>query len=388
MVWAFSVLSMVDKKRAVKLLQSLVCINSENPPCDCRKIAALVKKEMESAGLSVKTYTFKKNAPTRVGTLKGSGKGKRKSLLLMPHMDTVPAGKGWKHDPFAAKIVGGKIYGRGTQDCKIHVAACIEAIRSIVESGTKLEGDLVVAMIPDEETGSESLGKLLEKKIINPDFALILDGCAFRAITVQKGLVQMRVEVFGKKAHAAWPTLGTNAIGQSAGIISDLSCLQFNFKAHPLLTGPTLNVGKIKGGEMVNMVADHCEFDVDIRYLPGMSYSAIMRQVRSIISKHTKAYKITLTDHKEPYLADKDLPPVKLLLSCMNQHRKTLLAGSPGVNEKVFFEKRNAVSIGFGPENMAHVTDEYVRLEDLYEGTAALEDFIRAHLGVVGKTKR
>jgi len=371
---------MVDKKRAVKLLQSLVRTNSENPPCDCRKIAAFVKKEMASAGLSVKAYEFRKNAPALVGTLKGAGKGKRKSLLLMPHMDTVPAGKGWKHDPFAAKVEGSRMYGRGTQDCKIHVAACIEAVRSIVESGAKLEGDLVVAMIPDEETGSESLGKLLEKKIINPDFPLILDGCDFRAITVQKGLVQMRVEVFGKKAHAAWPTLGTNAIKQSAAIISDLSRLSFKFKAHALLTGPTLNVGKIKGGEMVNMVADHCEFDVDIRYLPGMSYTAIMRQVRSIISKHTKDYKITITDHKEPYLADKDLPPVKLLLSCMNRRRKTILAGSPGVNEKVFFKRRNAVSIGFGPENMAHVTDEYVRLQDLYDGTAALEDFVRAFL--------
>ena len=48
--------------------------------------------------------------------------GKGNGLMLNGHMDTVPAGDGWKYDPFAAKIVDGKLYGRGSSDMKAGLA--------------------------------------------------------------------------------------------------------------------------------------------------------------------------------------------------------------------------------------------------------------------------
>jgi len=373
---------MANEKRVVALLQKLVRINSENPPCDCRKIAAFVKKEMESAGLSVKVYEYKKGAPVVIGTLLGVGKGKRTSLLLTPHMDTVPAGKGWKHDPFAAKVENGRIYGRGVQDCKIHVAACIEAARCIVESGKKLEGDLVVAVTSDEETGSQhSLVPLIQKNVLDMDHVLVTDHAGFDVVAAQKGLVHLRIVVYGKKAHGAYPWLGDNAIEKASAIISDLKRIKFSYKKNPLFHGPTINIGTIRGGDKVNIVASSCEFEVDLRYLPGMAYSRIMAQVRAAVSKHARKYDIEVNDHQAPYEADTSLPFVKALLSCVRKYRKgAKLAGSEGATVISFFKKRNAVCVGFGPENVAHMNDEYVEVSNLTDGAGALEDFVRAFL--------
>jgi succinyl-diaminopimelate desuccinylase len=380
---------MVNEKRAVRLLQDLVRINSENPPDDCRKIAAFVRKQMESAGLSVKTYEYRKGAPVLVGTLRGVGKGRRASLLLVPHMDTVPAGSGWKHDPFRAEIINGRMYGRGVQDCKIHVAACIEAARCIVESGVKLEGDLVVAVIPDEETGSRSLAPLVKKRVLDTDCVIVTDHWDFDVVAAQKGLIHMRITVFGKKAHGAYPWLGDSAIDRAAAIVSDLKKLKFRYKKSARYHGPTINVGTIRGGETVNTVASRCEIGVDLRYLPGMGYSRIMTRVAATVSSHAKKYEIVVDDHQAPFASDTRLPYVRTLLSCIRKRRKSArIVGTDGVTAISFFKKRNAVCVGFGPAGVAHMTDEYILVSNLMDGTSVLEDFVEAYLRVAKTSKR
>ena len=373
---------MANKKRALQLLQKLVRTNSENPPGDQRKIAGIVRNEMALAGLDVKVYQFKKNMPCVVGTLRGCGKAKRKSLLLTPHMDTVPAGKGWKHDPFGAQIENGKMFGRGVQDCKMQVAACIEAARSLTESGTKLEGDLIIAAMPDEETGNQfGLEPLLKKGIIKPDYTVVVDGSAFEVKVTQKGLMHMTAEVFGKKSHGAYPWLGDNAINKAVKIILDLEKFKFIYKKHPLLHPPTISIGTIHAGDKVNIVPDRCKFEIDLRYLPGMDRHKIMRNLRKVFSKHAAKFKITVDDQQDAYEADLKHPAVSQLLgSLKKQSKRAALAGSEGAVSLCLFKKRNAVCTGFGPADVAHMNDEYIHVKDLADGTKALEDFVRKFL--------
>ena len=89
---------MINKKRLVALTQKLIRINSENPPGREWEIAQFIKRDMHSLGLVVKTYTFAKDRPNIVATLKGKAReASRQALLLSPHIDTVPAGNGWCH---------------------------------------------------------------------------------------------------------------------------------------------------------------------------------------------------------------------------------------------------------------------------------------------------
>ncbi|MBU1997517.1 MAG: M20/M25/M40 family metallo-hydrolase, partial [Candidatus Omnitrophica bacterium] len=250
---------MINKKRLIALTQKVLSIDSQNPPGKELKLAKFIEADMRSLGLDVKTYTYAKNRPNIVATLKGSLpriKAKKEALLLTPHFDTVPIGDGWKFDPFGSQIIGDKLYGRGTSDDKGNLASSMEVMRSLVEDGFMPKKDIVMAATVDEETGSHyGIVPLLDKKVFTPKFALVLDSDEFDTIIAQKGLFHMNVQVFGKKAHGAYNWLGENAIEAAARIIAKLKKIKFKYKKHPILRPPTINIGTIKGGDKVNMVA-------------------------------------------------------------------------------------------------------------------------------------
>ena len=169
---------MINKERLITIDTKLLQINSVNPPGNEVAVADFVARDLKSIGLDIKIYSFAKNRPNVVATLKGTwprAKAAREALLITPHYDTVPFGKGWKFDPLGAAIHKGRIYGRGASDDKGNCAVGMEALHSLVEDGVRLQRDIVFAATADEETGSK-LGviPLLKKGILRPKAALII----------------------------------------------------------------------------------------------------------------------------------------------------------------------------------------------------------------------
>lgn len=373
---------MIQKDRIARLTQKLIQAPSENPPGNECEVAMLVKKELKDMGLDVSVYEYKKNRPNIIATLKGKT---GKTLLLNTHIDTVPAGTGWKHPPFSGKIENGKIYGRGASDCKGNTASCIEAVRSLLETGTKLNGTLVFAATVDEEMGSkEGLKILIKKGILKPDAALIIDSDGFNIDIAQKGLIHFKITVRGKKAHGAYPALGVNAIVQSSKIISKLSSIKLPHTPHMLLNPPTINVGTIKGGEKVNMVPDICEFSVDIRFLHGMNADKIISSVKAIIETVTHDYEISIDDIIDPVRIDKNEYLVKCLYESIKAVRKKAqYTGVEGATMVALFSGINipSVATGFGIRECMHATDEYALVDDLTDGAKIIEKTIKKYLG-------
>lgn len=368
---------MVNKRRLIKLTQEFIRINSENPPGNEYRIALKVKEILRDLGLRVKTYEFIKDRPNVIGILKENSE---KSLLLSPHLDTVPAGRNWGFSPFSGKIYKNRIYGRGSSDCKGNLAIGIEALRSLIEDKVKLNYNIIFAATSDEETGSRfGLIPLLKRGIIKADYALILDGESFNIIISQKGLIHFKVTIFGKKAHGAYPERGVNAIEISSKIIQRLKDHRFKFKSHPLLKPPTTNIGTIKGGDKVNIVADWCEFEADLRFLPGMRKDEILKDLKEILKEEAKKFKIEIQVTQEPYQIDKDNFLVKSLLEATKKIKgNARLKGSEGATQIAFFKDRiPAVAFGIGRFGCSHKTDEYVRIDDLYKGALVLEEFIK-----------
>ena len=370
---------MINKNRLIKLTQGLIRIDSQNPPGNEYKIAQFVKKRLEGIGLKVRCYEFSKRRTNVVGLLKP--RGARFSLLISPHLDTVPAGGNWKFDPFAAKIYKGKIYGRGATDCKGNLAIGIEALESLVEGKNKLDYDIIFAATADEESGSQlGLIPLLEKGLIKPNFALVLDSDDFKIIIAQKGLMHFKVCISGKKAHGAYPQRGINAIEIASSIINKLKRYKFCFKAHPLLKPPTVNIGTIRGGDKVNMVADYCEFEVDIRFLPGMHKDVILKDIKKIIRQEAKKFKVQIQGTQEPYEIGKNHP----LVASLAEINKAVigrenLSASEGATVITFFQDLNipAVAYGAGQGALAHASDEYIKINSLYKGALVLEEFLK-----------
>lgn len=225
---------MVNKKRLIKLTQKLIQINSENPPGNESKIAAFVKNHLDKLGLKTKIYEFEKKRSNVVAHL--VGRNKEHSLLITPHLDTIPAGKSWHFSPFQGKIRAGRIYGLGATDCKGNLASSLEAINSIVEDGIVLDYNLIFAATADEESGSGlGLVPLLDKGILNSDEAVVLDSDDFDIIITQKGLIHLKVKIQGKKAHGAYPWQGINAIDIAIDILKELKAHKFIYTKNKYL---------------------------------------------------------------------------------------------------------------------------------------------------------
>ncbi|MCK5581040.1 MAG: M20 family metallopeptidase [Candidatus Omnitrophica bacterium] len=377
---------MINKSRLVKLTQKVLSINSENLPGNELKLARFIEKDMRSLGLHVKTHTFKKNRPNIIATLKGAlprAKAAKKAILLTPHFDTVPVGENWRYDPWGSQIIKGKLYGRGATDDKGNLACCLELMRSLVEDGVQLERDIIMAATVDEETGSHAgIIPLLDKKILKPDVALILDSDEFDMIIAQKGLIHCRIQIFGKKAHGAYNWRGENAIEVAARVISKLKRYKPKFQKHAILRPPTMNVGMIKGGDKVNMVADFCEFALDVRFLPGMKAPLLLKEIKGIIRSEAKRFKVEIDDLQQPYEIDKKHPFVQSYYQAAKKMKiNATLKGSEGATVITFFKKHKipAFATGFGAHGTAHTTDEYVHVNTLYKGTQLLEKFVQEY---------
>ena len=372
-------LKMIKRERLIKLTRKLIQIDSQNPPGDESRIAKFVKNYLDNLGLKTKIYEFKKRRSNVVAVL--GGRDKKHALLVTPHLDTVPAGKNWRFSPFKSKIYKGKIYGLGATDCKGNLACALEAINSLVEARIVLNYNLVFAATSDEESGSNlGLVPLLDKGILKPDAAVVLDSDDFEIIVTQKGLVHLKINLQGVRAHGAYPWRGINAIDIAIDILKELKTHKFFYTKNKYLRPPTLNIGTIKGGDKVNVVADWCEFELDFRFLPGMSEREILKELKNIIQRHTQKFKIEIEGIQKPYRIDEGHPLVRSLAQTIrNVGLRPIIKGSEGATTITFFQNKNipAIATGFGSQGCAHSADEYVKIDNLYKGAMVLEEFLK-----------
>ncbi len=370
---------MINKKRLARLIRKLISIDSQNPPGNESGIARFVKKYLEAFGIKSKLIEFSKNRPNLVAVVKG--KNKKRSILITPHLDTVPAGRGWKFAPLSGKIHKGRVYGLGATDCKGNLASAIEALCSLAEDKIRPEFNVIFAATSDEETGSHlGLIPLIEKKIIKPDAAVVLDAQNFDIVVEQKGLIHLKVKIRGRRAHGAYPHLGENAIDAAVKILSRLKKLKLRQAKNKYLRPATINAGTIRGGDKVNIVADWCEFELDFRFLPGMRAQTLITELKKIICVYTRKYSIVIQSIQKPYRIDKAHKLVRDLAAAMKKNKiKPGIRGSEGATVITFFQDVNipAVATGFGQSGCFHIVDEYAKISSLYKGAAILESFLR-----------
>ena len=371
---------MINKQRLIRLTQELIKIDSQNPPGDEVRIANFVKSYLCRLGLKTRSYQFQKKRVNLIAIL--PGKNNKRSLLITPHLDTVPAGQGWHFAPLDGKIRGDRIYGLGATDCKGNLAVALETIISLVEEKTVLGYKLIFAATADEESGSIlGLAPLLDKGLLKPDAALVLDSDDFDIVVAQKGLAHIKVKITGKKAHGAYPWLGENAIDQAIEILRELKKQKTPVPKNSFLRPPTMNIGTIRGGDKVNVVADWCDFELDFRFLPGSSGQELLARLKQAIQKHTGKFKIEIEGIQKPYTIDRAHPLVKYLEKAMRKNQiKPRLKGSEGATVISFFQDKKipALATGFGCAEQAHAADEYVKISNLYKGSFILTDFLKS----------
>lgn len=366
-------------ERVIQLTKDLINIDSQNPPGREKAIAGFCRAFLSRAGISSRIVSFR---PGRDNIIAETGSGSKR-LLITPHLDTVPAGNTkWRFPPLSGRVVGGKLYGLGATDCKCNLACAMEAMVRLAEDNVRLPYRLVFAATADEETGSAlGLIPLLEKDILRADAALVLDADDFTVIVAQKGLMHMKLKCVGKRAHGAYPWLGSNAIEKGMSVVRALKKKIAGKGSHRYLRSSTVNVGTIRGGDKVNIVADWCEIELDVRFLPGMSGRDMLAKARKIISQEAgKDAFIETSSIQEPYEIGVGHPLVAGLRQAMSRAGKQArVTGSEGATVITFFQHKGipAVATGFGTGGCAHMTNEFARAADIAAGADIVEDFLK-----------
>src|SRR5919201_1012440 len=142
---------------AVEHLRTLIRFDTSNPPGDERPAAEYVAAVGRGAGLETHLLDSLPGRGNAVLRLRGRGDGP--PLLMLGHLDTVPAEPDrWTHSPWAAEVADGCVWGRGAIDSKLTVATQLAALVDLAESGWAPGRDVVLAATAAEEGGGAANG--------------------------------------------------------------------------------------------------------------------------------------------------------------------------------------------------------------------------------------
>src|SRR5436190_13146057 len=154
------------------------------------------------------------------------------------HLDVVPPGEGWSGDPYDARVVDGRLIGRGANDMKSAIAAYVAAISRIGET----PGTLSLLITGDEEGysvyGTPRIIDWLNERQIRPDMILIgeptsVDRLGDTVKIGRRGSVNMWIEVPGIQGHVAYPHRGKNPVAPLARVISALDAVHLDDGSDP-----------------------------------------------------------------------------------------------------------------------------------------------------------
>ena len=268
-------------------LAQLVAIDSRNPtlvpgaPGE-RAIAERVASILRGIGLETEIHEAAPGRASAVGRLRGTGGGP--ALMLNGHVDTV--GVDGMERPFEPRIEGGRLHGRGAYDMKGSVAAMLAAAKALVESGTRLAGDLLVACVADEEVASLGTSDVLERYSV--DGAIVTEPTELDLCLAHKGFAWIEVEIRGRAAHGSRFDEGIDANLCMGRVLHSLVGLEADLRArppHPLVGPPSLHAATLAGGTGWSTYAERCVLGIERRTIPGETETSARAEVESILAR-------------------------------------------------------------------------------------------------------
>ncbi len=287
----------------VGLARALVAVDSVNPALVAggageAEAAALVTAWGTEEGLDV-DVVGPPERPSVVVRARGTGGGR--TLLLCGHLDTV--GVAGMTDPFAGRVEGDRLYGRGAYDMKGGLAAALVACARAASLG--LAGDVVVAAVADEEHASLGVQAVLET--VTADAAIVVEPTEGAVAIAHKGFAWVEVDVPGRAAHGSRPHLGVDAIVAAAPVLTRLGELDARLESatHPLVGRASVHASTIAGGEELSSYPASCTLAYERRTLPGETQADVEAEAAALIEGVDSATaRVTLV--REPFALDPD----------------------------------------------------------------------------------
>jgi acetylornithine deacetylase/succinyl-diaminopimelate desuccinylase-like protein len=310
------------QQETADVLQRLVRFNTVNPPGNEREAQEYLAGYLEGAGLEVELHGRTEPRPNLVARLRGTGDGP--TLCLLSHVDTVLATpQEWERDPWSGDVVDGVLWGRGALDMKSQTAAEAVAAATLARSGWRGNGDLLVVVVVDEETGgaegaqwicSEHPDKVRCDYLLNEGAGTVIPfdgGRVFGVCVAEKGVFRFKLRTRGVAGHASIPKIGDNALLKLAPLLQAMKDRQPGFditsgpqalldglgltfeqleEKDPLLgmlvepmLGVTLAPTRAWASEKINVIPSVAEIGVDCRVPPGLGEEDALKRIREVL---------------------------------------------------------------------------------------------------------
>jgi acetylornithine deacetylase/succinyl-diaminopimelate desuccinylase family protein len=373
---AKDLIPLLDRERLVGRLQQMVRVPSENPPGNEAEVAKIVRDFCTELGAEVADHEFEPGRPSVVAQIGGEP-----TLCYCSHIDVVPAGDPslWDSDPYSGHITDGRMHGRGSSDAKGPVAAALEAVEILRSAGVDLAG-LQLAFVADEETmGLKGAKPLVEAGVLPAKKVIVGEPTSLRIVRAQRGPCWFRLIVRGVAGHGSAPERGVNAIKHMAAILLRLEETLPDI-THPVVGGPSINVGTITGGEKVNVIPASCIAEVDRRTIPGEKIEDIEEQVGRAIEFAREQFpdidaRIEIPHFGTPFEVALDAPVVSEMVRASGdaQSGEAEVIGFRGSSDARFFAEHGADVCVCGPGDItvAHTARESIDLDELGHGAIA-----------------
>lgn len=325
----------------------------------------------------------------------GSGDG---GVILSGHTDVVPiTGQAWSSDPFEVVARDGRLFGRGTCDMKGFIAVALALVPEMIQREQSRPFHLALSY--DEEIGCLGARGLIADVIergYRPRGCIVGEPTEMRVVIGHKGAGMYAFAVDGLAVHSSLAPDGVNAIEYAARVIAKLREIALRLRAsEPRHEGydvpfSTIQVNRIGGGVAGNIVADRCDFTVDIRHLAGTDRAAIIAEIEQFAADELlPEMRLIAPEAAISWRETGDVPGFEIARDATlvrEVARSNSVESSCGYvafgSEAGLFQGAGIPAIICGPGSIeqAHKPDEFVAIEQLERCERMLRDVLTAEV--------
>lgn len=310
-------------------------------------------------------------------------------IVLSGHTDVVPVeGQAWSSDPFRLTARDGCYFGRGTADMKGFIASCLAMAERA--SQTNLSIPIHFAFSYDEEIGCVGVRRLLDllkDAPVKPRLCIVGEPTLMQAVTAHKGKLGYQVTAHGLEAHSSLAPIGVNAVYMAADLVQAIRNEQREIAEHGKhdegyeVPYTTLHVGRLSGGDVMNIVPNNARLDFEIRYLPEDDGHAISQRIRHRAEDIAAGYRPVFRQARFEFSEVQNYPGLNTPVDSEAVRFVHELTGGNstgkitfGTEAGMFQQALGTPAVVCGPGNIAvaHKPDEHVSGEQLAKCDAML----------------
>lgn len=375
-----NILKSFENKKEEILEFFQILVKTKSYTGDEEKVAKLVYKKMLE-------LNYDEVWQDKFGNIIGKIGNGSKSIYFDSHMDTVGVGleNEWKYDPFSAKIVDDKVYGRGTADMKSGLVASIYAAAIVKELGCPKNLTIyIAATVMEEDYDGVATKQLIKSLNTIPNFAIMCEPTCLDVGIGHKGRALTKITINGKSAHGSRPDLGINPTYIMAEILPKIEAWNNELSKLGLENSSVAVTSTQSFSDSFNSIPSSACIYLDHRLCANDSEEKLALRMNEIISGVDATWEIcdfpakTYTNenimlhsmHTAWQIPKEHILVTNALNSCkaMNRNSQAVKMGfSTNAVSTASYFKIPTLVLGPGDVRFAHMIDEHCSVKDLFD---------------------